>query len=142
MQEKPIIRILLAKPGLCTHETGVKLLAAGLRDSGMEVIYTGVFQEKDNIARVALQEDVDVVGLSYLNGGHVALTKGVIGALQEVGRGDIPVIVGGIIPKADIEPLHAIGVAGVYGPGTAIPDIAEDIRRIVREASAAPALAP
>lgn len=138
MATDKIIRVLLAKPGLCTHETGVKLLAAGLRDSGMEVIYAGVFQEKENIARIALQEDVDVVGLSYLNGGHVALTRGVIAALREVGRGDIPVIVGGIIPKADIEPLHDIGVSGVYGPGTPIPDVAIDIKRIVnREAALA-----
>lgn len=138
MTEAKIIRVLLAKPGLCTHETGVKLLAAGLRDAGMEVIYAGVFQEKENIARMALQEDVDIVGLSYLNGGHVALTRGVIEALRAAGRGEVPVIVGGIIPMADVAPLQALGVAGVYGPGTPIPEVAADIRRI---AGAAPALA-
>lgn len=136
MSEQKIVRVLLAKPGLCTHETGVKLLAAGLRDAGMEVIYAGVFQEKENIARIALQEDVDVVGLSYLNGGHVALTRGVIGALKEIGRGDVPVIVGGIIPMADVEPLKDLGVSGVYGPGQSIPDVAADIRRIVARAPA------
>lgn len=131
MSDSKIVRVLLAKPGLCTHETGVKLLAAGLRDAGMEIIYAGVFQEKENIARIALQEDVDIVGLSYLNGGHVALTRGVIGALKDIGRGDVPVIVGGIIPMVDVEPLKELGVAGVYGPGTPIPDVAADIRRIV-----------
>lgn len=132
MSDKIIIRILLAKVGLCTHEAGVKLIAVGLRDAGMEVIYSGVFQDKENIARIALDEGVDVVGLSFLNGGHQALTQGVINALKAVGCGDIPVIVGGIIPKADVEPLRSIGVAGVYGPGTSIDEIATSIREIVR----------
>lgn len=132
MSDKIIIRVLLAKVGLCTHEAGVKLIAVGLRDAGMEVIYSGVFQDKENIARIALDEDVGVVGLSFLNGGHQALTQGVINALKAVGCGGIPVIVGGIMPKADVEPLRSIGVAGVYGPGTSIDEIATSIREIVR----------
>ena len=132
MSAKTNIRVLLGKVGLCTHEAGVKLIAVGLRDAGMEIIYTGVFQQKENIARIALEEDVDVVGLSFLNGGHQALTLGVVNALKAVGCGDIPVIVGGVIPKADIEPLRSIGVAGIYGPGTRIDHIANDIREIVR----------
>jgi methylmalonyl-CoA mutase C-terminal domain/subunit len=133
MTESRIVRVLLAKPGLDTHETGVKLLTAGLRDAGMEVIYAGVFQESRNIARMALEEDVDVVGLSFLNGGHVGLTRGVIDAMKSAGVSDIPVIVGGIIPQADIAPLQALGVAGIYGPATAIEDVANDIRRLVKE---------
>jgi methylmalonyl-CoA mutase C-terminal domain/subunit len=132
MTQNRIVRVLLAKPGLDTHETGVKLLTAGLRDAGMEVIYAGVFQQARNIARMALEEDVDVVGLSFLNGGHVGLTRGVIHAMVEAGVGDIPVIVGGIIPQADIAPLRELGVAGIYGPATAIGDVATDIRRLVQ----------
>lgn len=131
MSNQSVIRILLAKPGLCTHETGVKLLAAGLRDSGMEVIYGGVFLQQNVIASIALQEDVQVVGLSFLNGGHVALTQAVLDALKSVGLGHIPVVVGGVIPQEDVKPLFDIGVSGVYGPGTAIPEIADDIRKIV-----------
>lgn len=131
MSEKNNIRVLLAKVGLCSHEAGVKVVAVGLRDAGMEIIYTGVFQKKEYIARIALEEDVDVVGLSFLNGGHQALTQGVVDALKAAGCGDIPVIVGGVIPRADIEPLRSIGVAGIYGPGTRIEQIANDIREIV-----------
>jgi len=136
MTQNRIVRVLLAKPGLDTHETGVKLLTAGLRDAGMEVIYAGVFQEGKNIARMALEEDVDVVGLSFLNGGHVGLTRGVINAMKDAGVGDIPVIVGGIIPQADIAPLKDLGVAGIYGPATAIEDVAQDIRQLVQEHAA------
>lgn len=133
MTDKKIVRVLLAKPGLDTHETGVKLLTAGLRDAGMEVIYAGVFQEGRNIARMALEEDVDVVGLSFLNGGHVGLTRGVIDEMVKAGVGDIPVIVGGIIPQVDLAPLKELGVAGVYGPATPIGDVAADIHRLVQE---------
>ena len=131
MGDRKRVRVLLAKVGLCTHEAGVKEVAVGLRDAGMEIIYAGVFQHKDNVARIALEEDVDVVGLSFLNGGHQALTKGVVDALHAAGCGDIPVIVGGVIPKSDIEPLRSIGVAGIYGPGTPIDRIAHEIRDIV-----------
>jgi len=133
MSTDTVVRVLLSKPGLCTHETGVKLLAAGLRDAGMEVIYGGVFQEKNVIAQMALQEDVDCVGLSYLNGGHIALTRGVMDRLKEVGLGDVPVIVGGVIPADDVQPLLDLGVAGVYGPGTPIPEIAQEIRGFVAQ---------
>ena len=135
MADKSKIRVLLSKVGLCSHEAGLKLIAVGLRDAGMEIIYAGVFQEKENIARIAVEEDVDVVGLSFLNGGHQALTQGVIDALKAAGRGDIPVIVGGVIPKADLEPLRSIGVAAIYGPGTRIDKIANDIREIANSES-------
>lgn len=128
---KPI-RVLLAKPGLCTHESGIKMLAAGLRDAGMEVIYTGVFQTKESITQIALEEDVDVIGLSFLNGGHVQLTEGVVKALNEAGLGHKPVIVGGIIPESDLPLLRNVGAKGIYAPGTTIETVAQDIAQLLQ----------
>ena len=127
MDNRPI-RVLLAKPGLDTHETGIKIITAALRDGGMEVIYMGVLQSHESIVRTALDEDVDVVGLSYLNGGHHALTEGIIGALRAAGCGDIAVICGGIIPAVDIPALTALGVKGVYNPGTPLGQIVDEVR--------------
>ncbi|MDP6345564.1 MAG: cobalamin-dependent protein [Alphaproteobacteria bacterium] len=126
-----MVRVLLAKPGLDTHESGIKLLAAALRDAGMEVIYLGVFQTADSIVRTAVEEDVDLIGLSYLNGGHQALTATVIEALAAAGAADKPVLCGGIIPEDDIAGLTALGVAGVYGPGTPMARIIADIRDLL-----------
>jgi methylmalonyl-CoA mutase C-terminal domain/subunit len=126
------IRILLAKPGLDTHERGVKLIAASLRDAGMEVIYSGVFQTKENIIHTALQEDVDIVGLSYLCGAHQSFTQEILEGLQEKGLEDVKVICGGIIPDEDIEQMKAIGVKGIYGPGTPMEKIVDDIHLFAR----------
>lgn len=132
MKRSKPIRVLLAKPGLCTHESGVKLLAAGLRDAGMEVIYTGVFQTTEAITQTAMEEDVDIVGLSFLNGGHVQLTEAVVNALNEAGLGSKPVIVGGIIPEVDLPLLRDAGAKGIYAPGTTVATIAEDIVKLLQ----------
>jgi methylmalonyl-CoA mutase C-terminal domain/subunit len=122
------IRVLLAKPGLDTHERGAKLIAAGLRDAGMEVIYLGVFQTKENIVQTAIDEDVDIIGLSYLCGAHVSLTQGILEELKRKDFSDIPVICGGIIPEGDVEQMKTMGVRAVYGPGTRIEGIIAEVR--------------
>jgi methylmalonyl-CoA mutase C-terminal domain/subunit len=131
MQKKGKIRVLLGKPGLDTHERGVKLIAAYLRDHGMEVIYGGVFQTKESLAQTALQEDVDIIGLSYLSGAHQSLTREILDELRARGLQDVPVICGGIIPDEDLAEMAAIGVQGTYGPGTPMETIIEDIKRLV-----------
>lgn len=124
-----IIRVLIAKPGLDGHDRGAKVVARALRDAGMEVIYTGLRQTPEMIAEAALQEDVDVVGLSILSGAHGALVPAVIEKLHEAGLGDVKVFVGGIIPEVDIPRLLALGVSAVYGPGTDTHIIIEEIRQ-------------
>ncbi len=121
------VRVLVAKPGLDGHDRGAKIIARALRDSGYEVIYTGIRQTPDMIAEAALQEDVDVVGLSILSGAHMALVPRVMEKLQELGMGDVVVLVGGIIPDEDVQTLLDMGVAGVFGPGTLTPEIVETI---------------
>jgi methylmalonyl-CoA mutase, C-terminal domain len=128
MTEK-IIRVLIAKPGLDGHDRGAKVIARALRDAGMEVIYTGLRQTPDMIAEAALQEDVDVVGLSILSGAHNALVPAVINKLNEVGLTDVTVFVGGIVPEADIPKLLETGVYAVYGPGTDTQAVIADIRQ-------------
>jgi methylmalonyl-CoA mutase, C-terminal domain len=128
MSEARKIRVLVAKPGLDGHERGARVVAYGLRDEGFEVVYTGLRQTPDQIAVAALQEDVDVVGLSILSGAHVSLTRKVIERLRGHGAGDILVLVGGIIPDRDIPALKEIGVNEVFTSGTSIPRIAEYIR--------------
>jgi methylmalonyl-CoA mutase C-terminal domain/subunit len=128
---KPAIRVLLAKPGLDTHEGGIKLVAAALRDAGMEVIYAGVFQSSESIVATALEEDVDVVGLSFLSGAHLALTRDIVAGLEAAGLGDRAVICGGIIPADDVPGLEELGVRGVYGPGTALAEIVGDVRALM-----------
>lgn len=125
------IRVLLAKPGLDGHDRGAKVVARALRDSGMEVIYTGLRQTPEMIAEAALQEDVDVVGLSILSGAHMALLPRVLDMLKANGQGHVKVFVGGIIPDEDVPKLFELGVVGVYGPGTLTEDIIRDIRQAV-----------
>ena len=124
----PPIRVLVAKPGLDGHDRGAKVMARALRDAGFEVIYTGLFQTPDMIASAALQEDVDVVGLSILSGAHLALFPRIMDALRQRGLDDVLVIAGGTIPAQDIPSVHAMGIAGVFGPGTSFAEAVEFIR--------------
>jgi methylmalonyl-CoA mutase C-terminal domain/subunit len=126
------IRVLVAKPGLDGHDRGAKVVARALRDAGMEVIYTGLQQTPEMIVEAALQEDVDVVGLSILSGAHMTLLPRVTELLRQRGADDILVIAGGIIPDEDIEPLRQAGIAAIYGPGTSTREIIEFIRAHVR----------
>jgi methylmalonyl-CoA mutase, C-terminal domain len=122
------IRVLVAKPGLDGHDRGAKVVAAALRDAGMEVIYTGLHQTPEMIASAAVQEDVDVVGLSILSGAHMTLFPRVYELLKAEGRGDILVTGGGIIPKEDMELLQSKGVGKLFGPGTSTADLVQYIR--------------
>jgi methylmalonyl-CoA mutase C-terminal domain/subunit len=121
------IRVLVAKPGLDGHDRGAKVVAAALRDAGMEVIYTGLHQTPDMIARAAVQEDVDVVGLSILSGAHMTLFPRVRQLLVEQGRPDILVTGGGIIPREDMDALEAQGIGRLFGPGTRTTDLIDYI---------------
>ncbi len=125
------IRVLVAKPGLDGHDRGAKVIARALRDAGMEVIYTGLRQTPEMIAEAALQEDVDVVGLSILSGAHNALVPKVMELLKGKGLNDVCVFLGGIVPDEDIPPLKAMGVADVFGPGTSTDVIVESIRKTI-----------
>ena len=125
------IRVLIAKPGLDGHDRGAKVVARALRDAGMEVIYTGLRQTPEMIAEAALQEDVDVVGLSILSGAHLGLVPRVIDLMRANGQDNVRVYVGGIIPEEDIPALKAAGVAEVYGPGSSTEAMAADIQRAV-----------
>ncbi len=124
------IRVLIAKPGLDGHDRGAKVIARALRDAGMEVIYTGLRQTPQQVAAAAVQEDVDVVGLSILSGAHNVLVPEVLKALEERGGGRIPVVVGGIIPEKDIAPLKEKGVRAIFLPGTTTGETVEAIRRL------------
>lgn len=119
------LRVLIAKPGLDGHDRGAKVVARALRDAGMEVIYSGLHQAPEQIARAAVQEDVDLVGLSILSGAHLTLFPAVIDELHALQADDIPVFGGGIIPDDDIETLRAAGVAAVFTPGTPTSSIVE-----------------
>src|SRR5688500_14856173 len=123
------IRVLVAKPGLDGHDRGAKVVAAALRDAGMEVIYTGLHQTPEMIATAAVQEDVDVVGLSILSGAHMTLFPRVLNLLREQGRDDILLTGGGIIPKEGMEALRAQGVGELFGPGTPTSDLIDFIKR-------------
>ena len=129
------IRVLIAKPGLDGHDRGAKVIARALRDAGMEVIYTGLRQTPDMIAEAALQEDVDVVGLSILSGAHNALVPAVINKLHEVGLNNIKIFVGGIIPEADSAKLLEAGVYAVYGPGTDTQTVIADIHQATQRSN-------
>ncbi len=118
MDKQTPIRVLVAKPGLDGHDRGAKVIARALRDAGMEVVYTGLRQTPEQIAEAAIQEDVDVVGLSCLSGAHNHLFPRVVELLQEKGAGDILVVGGGVIPDEDIPGLKAAGVAEIFTPGT------------------------
>ncbi len=123
------IRVLIAKPGLDGHDRGAKVVARALRDAGMEVIYTGLRQTPEMIAEAALQEDVDVIGLSILSGAHMALVPRVIELLRANGQERVQIFVGGIIPDEDVQALENAGVSGIYGPGTMTDQIVDDVRQ-------------
>lgn len=127
------IRVIIAKPGLDGHDRGAKVVARALRDAGMEVIYTGLRQTPDMIVEAALQEDADVIGLSILSGAHMTLVPRVMASLKANGLDDVIVTIGGIIPDDDIPQLNAIGVKGIFGPGTPTPEIITFIRQAVAE---------
>jgi methylmalonyl-CoA mutase C-terminal domain/subunit len=121
------IRVVIAKPGLDGHDRGAKVIARALRDAGMEVIYTGLRQTPEQIVAAALQEDADVIGLSILSGAHNSICPRLMDLLREKGLTDILVVLGGIIPDADLPALKAMGVAGVFRPGTSMQDIVDFI---------------
>jgi methylmalonyl-CoA mutase C-terminal domain/subunit len=127
------IRVLVAKPGLDGHDRGAKVVARALRDAGMEVIYTGIRQTPEMIVEAALQEDVDVVGLSILSGAHMALCPRITELLRAQGLDDVLVVVGGIIPDEDVPALQKAGVQGVFGPGTSTHEIVKFIRARMSE---------
>jgi methylmalonyl-CoA mutase C-terminal domain/subunit len=127
------IRVLVAKPGLDGHDRGAKVVARALRDAGMEVIYTGLRQTPEMIAEAALQEDVDVVGLSILSGAHMALAPRVLELLKANGQGRVRVFLGGIVPDEDVPHLKEMGVSGIYGPGASTEDIIRDVRESVKD---------
>lgn len=133
MPEKKI-RVLIAKPGLDGHDRGAKIIARALRDAGMEVIYTGLRQTPEMIASAAVQEDVDVIGLSILSGAHNTLCLRLMDLLREKGMTDAQVIIGGIIPEADIPGLKKAGIAEVFPPGTTTQAIVDYIRQAVTAA--------
>jgi methylmalonyl-CoA mutase C-terminal domain/subunit len=137
MAEEKKIRVLVAKPGLDGHDRGAKVVARALRDYGMEVIYTGIRQTPEMIAQSALQEDVDVVGLSILSGAHLELFPHIVEQLKKRKMDRVLVIAGGIIPEEDHPALNKIGIKGIFGPGTPTKDIAEFIRKAVGEKKAA-----
>ncbi|OFV92286.1 MAG: methylmalonyl-CoA mutase [Acidobacteria bacterium RIFCSPLOWO2_12_FULL_65_11] len=126
------IRVIIGKPGLDGHDRGAKVIARALRDAGMEVIYTGLRQSPEQIVQVALQEDADVIGLSILSGAHAHICPKVMQLLKAKGLDDVLVIVGGIIPDADKQQLQAVGISGVFQPGTRMQEIIDFIQQHVR----------
>jgi methylmalonyl-CoA mutase C-terminal domain/subunit len=122
------IRVLVAKPGLDGHDRGAKVMVRALRDAGMEVIYTGLFQSPEMIADAALQEDVDVIGLSILSGAHLALFPKIMDALRERELDDVLVVAGGTIPSEDMDEVRGLGIAAVFGPGTSLKEAVAYIR--------------
>jgi methylmalonyl-CoA mutase, C-terminal domain len=127
------VRVLVAKPGLDGHDRGAKLVARALRDAGFEVIYTGIRQKPEMIASVAVQEDVDVVGLSVLSGAHLGLTRKTIEALRLYGADHVKVVVGGTVPQGDVQALLDMGASGVFPTGTPIETLVEEVRRVSTE---------
>jgi methylmalonyl-CoA mutase C-terminal domain/subunit len=132
MSDTPI-RVLVAKPGLDGHDRGAKVVARALRDAGMEVIYTGIRQTPEMIAEAAVQEDVDVVGLSILSGAHLELFPRVTELLKAKGKDDVLLVAGGIVPDEDIPRLNALGFAGVFGPGTNTHDLVKFVQEKMAE---------
>ena len=124
------VRVLVAKVGLDGHDRGIKVVARLLRDAGMEVVYTGLFQTPETVATAAIQEDVNIVGLSMLSGAHMTLAPLVVDALRSRGS-DIPVVVGGIVPPRDIDELKGLGVAAVFGPGASAVEIVKTMTELV-----------
>ena len=136
MADEQTIRVLVAKPGLDGHDRGAKVVARALRDSGMEVIYTGLRQTPEMIAQSALQEDVDAVGVSILSGAHLELFPLIIDQLKQKGLEHTVLMAGGIIPEEDHQALRQMGVKGIFGPGTPTGEIADFIRQAVSEKKA------
>ena len=136
MSDRPI-RVLIAKPGLDGHDRGAKVIARALRDAGMEVIYSGLRQTPQQIVAAAIQEDVDVVGLSILSGAHNVLFPEILSLLKQQGGGDIVVVAGGIIPDKDIEPMKALGIREIFLPGTPTQTLVDYIRGAAAEKTAA-----
>lgn len=132
------VRVLVGKPGLDGHDRGAKLVARALRDAGFEVIYLGIRQRPVTIAAAAVQEDVQIVGLSILSGAHVALTEKTVAALRDAGAQHILVVVGGTIPARDVPRLEAAGAAAVYPTGTSLDAVVESMRRLSADAPATP----
>jgi methylmalonyl-CoA mutase, C-terminal domain len=130
MSEKKI-KILIGKPGLDGHDRGAKIIALALRDAGMEVIYTGLHQTIEQIVRTAMQEAVDVIGLSIMSGAHIPISKKLLELMKAQRIEDIPVVVGGVIPKPDIPKLKSLGIKGIYPGGTPFNEIVAGIRQIV-----------
>lgn len=128
-----IVRVLVAKPGLDGHDRGAKIIARALRDAGMEVIYTGIRQTPEMIVEAALQEDVDVIGLSILSGAHMVLFPQILDGLHKNDMDDVSVIAGGIIPEADRLELEKLGLKAVFGPGTSTSEIVSFVRNLVAE---------
>ena len=124
----PPIRVLVAKPGLDGHDRGAKVIARALRDAGMEVVYTGLRQTPEQIVNAALQEDVEFIGLSILSGAHTVIVPRVMELLREKGMDDVKVVLGGIIPDADIDEVKGLGVAAVFQPGSSLDSIIEFVR--------------
>jgi methylmalonyl-CoA mutase C-terminal domain/subunit len=132
MKERKI-RVLIAKPGLDGHDRGAKVIARALRDAGMEVIYTGLRQTPEMIAEAALQEDVDLIGLSILSGAHMELVPKVVELLRKNKQEKVKVFVGGIIPEEDVPLLRKKGVTAIYGPGTPTTKVIEDIQTLIKK---------
>lgn len=127
------LRVLVAKPGLDGHDRGARIIARAFRDAGFEVVYTGLRQTPEQVVNAALQEDVDVIGLSVLSGAHMTLCPKIMDLLREEGLDDVLVLVGGIVPEADVELLKRAGIREVFGPGTPTDEIIAYIREHVRE---------
>lgn len=133
MQNNRKIRVLIAKPGLDSHDRGAKIIARALRDAGMEVIYTGLKQTPEQIVETALQEDVEVIGLSILSGAHRTLFPRIIKLLKQKGLTDVLVIAGGIIPEEDVPEMKKIGIKEIFGPGTTTEAIVKFVSKNVPE---------
>ena len=126
------IKILIGKPGLDGHDRGAKVIALALRDAGMEVIYTGLHQTVEQIVRTAVQEAVDVVGLSIMSGAHLPICQNLLKMMNNEGLGEIPVVVGGVIPKQDIPRLNKLGIGGVFPGGTPFDEIVDGINDVAK----------
>ncbi len=129
------IRVVIAKPGLDGHDRGAKVIARALRDAGMEVIYTGLRQTPEQVVAAALQEDADVIGLSILSGAHTKICPRVMELVRQHGLDDVLVVVGGIIPNVDVPKLEAIGISGIFTPGSTMKEIVDFIERHARPAA-------
>lgn len=133
------LRVLVAKPGLDGHDRGAMVVARALRDAGMEVIYTGLRQTPEMIAEAALQEDVDLIGLSILSGAHMALVPRILELLKAQGQDDVHVLLGGIIPDEDVDELKSLGVSAIFGPGTPTTEIVSVVQALTGTGTDEPA---